>query len=183
MKKFYSSISKVNLERDAVKRAWQFAQQVVSTVDYSDSNQHQAKKILDDHFVSKLGEEACKKVLLQYADVKGPDYNIYTGKQKTWDADLFVNDIGIAVKTQRRTKANKYSLSWTFQCSPKRRDIILDKLNAWVIFVEYDDTQPYWCYVYPPYQIKELKFDAPKLSRLQASKKVIYANNLPAILK
>lgn len=181
MKKFYSSIAKVNLERDAVKRAWQFAQKVISTVDYSDSNQNQIKKILDDHFVSKLGEEACKKVLLQYVDVTGPDYNIYDSKQKNWNADLFVNNIGVAVKTQRRTNANKYSLSWTFQCSTKRRDIILDQLNAWIVFVEYDDTQPYNCYVYPPYQIKELKFGTPRLPYLQASKKVIYANDLPPI--
>ena len=96
---------------------------------------------------------------------------------------MFVNDVGVAVKTQRRTNANKYSLSWTFQCSQKRRDIILDQLNAWIIFVEYDDTQPYNCYVYPPYQIKELKFAAPKLPHLQTSKKVIYANDLPSMLK
>lgn len=118
------------------------------------------------------------KVLLQYADVKGPDYNIYSGKQKTWDDDLLVNTIGVAVKTQRRTNANKYTLSWTFQCSQQRRDVILDKPDAWVIFVEYDDMQPYNCYVYPPYQIKELKFDEPKLQHLKLSKKVIYAKDL-----
>ena len=83
MKKFYSSVIKINLERDAVKRAWQFAQQVISTVDYSDSNQHQTKKILDDHFVSKLGEEACKKILLQYAEVKGPIIIFIPANKKT----------------------------------------------------------------------------------------------------
>lgn len=183
MKRFYSTITKINLEPGIVNRAWQFAQKVISTVDYSDSNQHQTKKILDDHFVSKLGEEACKKVLLKYAYVNGPDYTIYTGKQKSWEADLFVNDIGVAVKTQRRTNANKYSLSWTFQCSEKRRDIILDESNAWIIFVEYDDTQPYNCYVYPPYQVKELKFGEPKLLYLKASKKIIYAKDLRLIIE
>lgn len=181
MQQFYSSVIKINLERDLVKRAWEFAKKVAVTVDYSDSNQHQIKKIRDDHFVSKLGEEAAKKVLLAFANVRGPDYSIYNSKQKTWDADLIINNAGVAVKTQRKTNADKYSLSWTFQCSEKRRDIILDNPDAWVVFVEYDDTNPYNCYVYPPYQIKFLKFGAPKLHYLKSSKKVIYAIDLPIV--
>ena len=182
MKKFYSSVIQIYLEREAVKRAWSFANKVISTVNYADSNQHQTKKILDDHFVSKLGEEACKKVLLEFTNVRGPDYTIYDARQKNWDDDLIVDNIGVAVKTQRRTNANKYSLSWTFQCGQKRRDIILDKPDAWVIFVEYDDTHPYQCNVYPPYQIKELKFGEPKLEYLKQSKKVIYAATLPHVI-
>ena len=177
--KFYSSIRKVNLEKNIVRRAWDFAEKVTATTNYSDSNQSLFKKIKDDHFVSKLGEEAAKIILSEFGEVKGPDYGIYETKQKSWDDDIFVNEIGLAVKTQRRTAAKKYSLSWTFQCSKLRKDTILQKPDAWVVFVEYDDTSPYNCYVYPAYQIKNLFFAEPKLPHLKEHKKVVYAAMLP----
>jgi hypothetical protein len=176
--KFYSTITQINLDRDAVARAWDFAKTVVSTTDYSDSNQSKIQKIRDDHFVSKLGEEACKIVLSEFGKVDGPDYNIYNAKEKSWREDLYVDEIGIAVKTQRRTNALKYSLSWTFQNGTRRKDIILTKPEAWVVFVEYDDIHPYNCYVYPPIQIKDLIFREPKLKRLKEYKKVVYADTL-----
>jgi len=176
--KFYSDIRQVNLEKDAVLKAWDFANEVTATTSYSDSNQSQIKKIKDDHFVSKLGEEACKIVLSEFGYVKGPDYSIYPANQKSWDDDLFINDIGFAVKTQRRTAARKYSLSWTFQSGKTRSDSILENPEAWVIFVEYDDFHPYNCCVYPPYQIKSLSFKEPKLQHLKAHKKVVYAETL-----
>ncbi|HSG43126.1 MAG TPA: hypothetical protein VLA72_08215 [Anaerolineales bacterium] len=58
-------------------------------------------------------------------EILGPDNTIYSGKRKSWDADLKINDIEVAVKTQRRLAAMRYGLSWTFQDSPKRRDPIL----------------------------------------------------------
>lgn len=158
--------------------AWDFAGKVTETTNYSDSNQSLLKKIKDDHFVSKLGEEAAKIVLSEFGVVKGPDYMIYEAKQKSWDDDLFVNNIGFAIKTQRRTAAKKYSLSWTFQSGTMRKDSILQRPLAWVIFVEYDDTQPYNCHVYPPYQINNLIFDVPKLAHLRGHKKVVYAETL-----
>lgn len=151
---------------------------MLKTTDYSDSNQRIIKKIRDDHFVSKLGEEACKIVLSEFATIEGPDYKIYTVKQKSWRDDLIVNEVGIAVKTQRRTAAKKYSLSWTFQAGSMRKDAILEKPDAWVAFVEYDDEHPYNCYVYPLYQIKELLFEDPKLARLKKQKKMVYVASL-----
>ncbi len=176
--KFYAAIKQVSLNRDAVLRAWHFANEVAATTDYKDSNQSLTKKIIDDHFVSKLGEEACKVVLTNFGNVTGPDYTIYQAKQKSWEDDLFVDDIGFAVKTQRRTAAKKYSLSWTFQAGEKRSDTILQRANAWVIFVEYNDCNPHECFVYPPYQIKSLLFKEPKLQHLKAHKKVVYADTL-----
>lgn len=177
--KFYSEIQQVNLDKNIVLLAWDFAGKVTATTNYADSNQNVLKKIKDDHFVSKLGEEACKIVLSKYANVTGPDYIIYPADKKSWQEDLIINGVGLAVKTQRRTAAKKYSLSWTFQCGAKRKDTILTKPDAWVVFVEYDDTAPYNCYIYPPYQIKNLIFSEPKLPHLIGHKKVIYAAMLP----
>src|SRR5882724_11050711 len=142
MKWLHENIVTVNVPKEVVMRAHLFSQQVVPTINYADSNQTQLNKIRDDHFVSKIGEEAVKAVISNYGKVTGPDYTIYNSSFKSWDDDLMINNIGIAVKTQRRTNALKYGLSWTFQADIKRRDKILDNPNTWVIFVEYDDTDP-----------------------------------------
>jgi hypothetical protein len=176
--KFYTTIQKVSLDKAIAEKAWAFAKQVIETTNYTDSNQTQKEKIKLDHFISKLGEEAAKQVLEKYAVVTEPDYTIYQAQQKSWQHDLFVNEVGLAVKTQSRSSANKYGLSWMFQAGDKRKDAVLQNPNAWVVFVECDDTNPYTCYVYPPYQIQTLQLGEPKLAHLIGHKKVVYANTL-----
>jgi hypothetical protein len=178
MKQFYGSIKKVYLPAEVIIKANDFSDLVIPTIDYSDSEQHQILKIKEDHFISKLGEEAAKLVLQDYAEVTGPDYTIYEAKQKSWNSDLYVHNTGVAVKTQKTSAAKKYDLSWTFQSGSKRRDIILDNPESWIIFVEYDDLNPHLCHVYPPYQIKDLQFQPPRLPHLQNHKLVVYASSL-----
>jgi hypothetical protein len=170
----------VHLSPETVARATAFAEAVIDTVNYRDSNQTIRKKIHDDHFVSKLGEEAvCVIFKSRNCDVKGPDYYIYGGKQKSWSADLVINALDVAVKTQRRSAANRYGLSWTFQDSPKRRDPILDMHDAWVCLVVFEDLKPnYECMVYPLRKIKQLIFEAPRLSRLVGKKQAVYLETL-----
>lgn len=176
--KYYQHVKAVELTPTIVECARIFATQVAATTCYNDSNQFSLQKITDDHFVSKLGEEAAKLVLSQYVTVHGPDYQIYGPKQKSWKDDLYVGQIGVAVKTQRRSVANRFGLSWTFQAGPYRKDVILSKPDAWVIFVALDDINPFRCLVYPPFQIKELTFGEPVLSRLKGHKVVVYASTL-----
>jgi hypothetical protein len=157
----------------------QFADAVVQTVNYRDSLQFNYHKIRDDHFVSKLGEEAARQAFENCGcTVQGPDYNIYTGRQKSWDADLYVNQLPLAVKTQRSTAARRYGLSWTFQQSRFRTDPILQNPEAWVCFVEYQDLSenPYFT-VFPPWQIKDLPFKAPRLAHLADKKVAVYAED------
>ena len=170
----------VQLSEEAVARARGFADTVIATVDYRDSNQLQLDKIHDDHFVSKLGEEAVRAVFeARSCKVNGPDYAIYEGKQKSWAADLKINELEVAVKTQRRSAANRYGVSWTFQDSPKRRDPILEMPEAWVSFVVFEDTGPgFECVVYPLLKVKNLVFDPPLLSHLEGKKKVVYLEKL-----
>lgn len=170
----------VRLSTEAVTRATAFAAAVTDTVNYRDSDQAIKKKIHDDHFVSKLGEEAvCQVFIARNCEVKGPDYTIYRSKQKSWAADLKVNALDVAVKTQRRSAGNRYGLSWTFQDSPKRRDPILDVENAWVCLVVYEDLKPdYECIVYPLRKIKQLIFEAPRLSKLAGKKQAVYLETL-----
>ena len=170
----------VHLLPEPVERAKVFAKAVIDTVNYRDSNQAAKKKIHDDHFVSKLGEEAVRLVFeSRDCIVQGLDYSIYESRQKSWAADLKINSLDVAVKTQRRSAANRYGLSWTFQDSPKRRDPILDLANAWVCLVVYEDIKPHYeCVVYPLRKIKQLIFEAPRLSKLVGKKRAVYLETL-----
>lgn len=171
----------VLLNAALLRRAEAFAAAVLDTVDYRDSNQLHREKIRQDHFVSKLGEAAVREVFSGLGhQVKGPDYQVYPAERKSWAADLLVDDLELAVKTQTRSAARKYGLSWTFQCSPQRRDPILDQPLAWVCFtLLHDDETPMRCTVFPPCQIRELTFREPQLLKLRGKKKVVYAQDPP----
>jgi hypothetical protein len=170
----------IHLPPEAIARAGAFADAVIETVDYQDSNQSRKQKIRDDHYVSKLGEEAVRLVFeTRSCTVEGPDYTIYREKQKSWTADLKVNALEVAVKTQRRSAANRYGLSWTFQDSPRRRDPILDMPEAWVCFVVYEDLKPgSECIVYPLRKIKQLIFEPPRLAHLAGKKQTVCMETL-----
>ena len=138
--RYFNSTKKVLIHSDEILLANNFAQQVTPTINYYDSNQTNLIKIQQDHFISKIGEEAVRKVFRSCQQkVRGPDYNIYKQKDKSWEEDLYVNGVGLAVKTQKWSAAERYGLSWTFQNSGKRKDPILDNPEAWVCFVLCND--------------------------------------------
>ncbi len=176
----FRTLQTVQLPVEAIARANTFAEAVIDTVNYRDSNQSRRQKIRDDHFVSKLGEEAVRFVFeARNCIVDGPDYTIYDGKQKSWVADLKINGLDVAVKTQRRSAANRYGLSWTFQDSPRRRDPMLSMPDAWVCFVVYEDLKPgFECIVYPLRKIKQLIFEEPLLPHLSGKKKTVSMKTL-----
>ncbi len=182
--RFFNQVLTVSVNAEVIARAKDFSVQVTPTVGtpgrgYKDANQSDLQKIQQDHFVSKVGEEAVKVVFQQLGKkVQGPDYQIYLSKQKSWDSDLYVDGVGLAVKTQTAVAAVRFGLSWTFQAGTYRRDPILTKPESWVCFVEFDE-RGQQCTVYPPHQIQELAFGEPKLDRLKGSKKVVYANTKP----
>jgi hypothetical protein len=177
--KYFETPVKISLSETDFAKATHFSNAVVDTVNYHDSLQFNRNKIRDDHFVSKLGEEAVRQAFAAFqVEVQGPDYTIYNGKRKSWDSDLYVNGIALAVKTQRKSAAERYGLSWTFQKSSFRTDPILQKPEAWVCFVEFNDftKQPDFT-VFPPFQIKDLPFKAPRLARLVDKKIAVYAED------
>lgn len=180
MKPPFISPVKVILEKEIIARAQHFAREVTPTVDYTDSNQVSESKINNDHYISKLGEEAVRNVFLSRgAIVIGPDYGIHFNREKSWSADLIINGIEVAVKAQKKSSARRYGLSWTFQSSGKRKDPILQHPEAWVCFVECDDhSHVCHCRVFPPLQIRKLPFEEPRLNHLSGSKKVVYLDTM-----
>ena len=175
--RFFENPYSVITPSSIIEKAKLFTDEVIGTVDYSDSQQSNKRKIWQDHFISKIGEEAVYQVFSQFTDnLTEPDYTIYFGKNKSWDADLKVNANDLAVKTQTKSSADKFGLSWTFQCGKQRKDTILDQPESWVCFVQCDDSNTqYNCIVYPPIQIEEIKFGKPKLLKLRGEKLVVYA--------
>ena len=180
MHPFSSPIIEVAISDAIQKRAQIFAEAVIATVDYSDARQQSRRKICHEHWVSKVGEEAVKLAFERHSrPVQGPDYTIYDAPQKSWEADLYVDGVPLAVKTQTQSMAYHFGLSWTFQAGSQkgRRDPILDSPEAWVCFVKYDEAgQTGW--VYSPRQVETLRFGEPKLAKLRGFKKVVYADNL-----
>jgi hypothetical protein len=75
--KFYKEIQRVILPRSTIQKAQDFANAITDTTNYSDSNQNTRLKIINDHFVSKLGEEAAWFVFQKYTPISQPDYAIY----------------------------------------------------------------------------------------------------------
>lgn len=179
-------------DQGVIKKVKDFSKSVVETTNYKDSNQQNMEKIKKDHFISKIGEEAVFNVFKKLGHVLhnisgtiGPDYNIYSGKKKTWDHDLYFGKIGIAVKTHALSSVISTNgiYSWTFQSiSQGRKDPILDRKDDIVVFVTCDDFNSgrfYDCTVYPPYRIGELKFSEPYFEHVKGSKKVVLRSDLP----
>jgi hypothetical protein len=181
--RYFDKIQTALVGEDLVAKAKAFARNVTHTIGtpgrgYEDTAQTNLLKIEYDNYVSKIGEEAVRITFERYgARVEGPDYQIYLGKQKSWAADLLVDGVALAVKTQTAAAAKMFELSWTFQAGERRRDPILQQPEAWVCFVEFNE-EKFECRVFPPQQIKELQFNEPKLIRLKGQKKVVYAKSL-----
>lgn len=162
--------TKVILSDEDKNKSMSYAQAVMGTIDYRNRGQGNFKKIVQDHYVGKLGEIAVCKLLQSLGKtVTQPDFDIHT--KKSWDDDLFVDGEGVAVKTQNHESAKRYGLSWTFHVN----DPILEDPNKLVYFVEYT---PEEMHVYNGYKISELKFKPPVLERLVPYKKVVYAQDL-----
>ncbi len=151
-----------------------YAAAVRGTVDYADSNQTSAK-VRTDHLTGKLGEEAVRLAYQSFGvPVDGPDYEIYRGKRKSWAADLKVDGEDLHVKTQTLKAALLYGLSWMFQDSSARSDLVLKQQDDWVAFVLLNEERAS-ATVFPPQQMRALRFSPPMLAHLQGKKRVVYA--------
>lgn len=189
-------INVANMDRATITKAWKFAEDVVKTIDYTDRKQPNKEKVRFDYFIGKVGEEGVCAAFAQmgiqvYSQDRntltltlGPDYAIYSKKRKTFGHSIFMRYkdkyIEISVHTQAVSQTGKYGTGWTFQI----QDPILNNPEAWVIFVECDDTRTktYDCIVHQPYQMKELELE-DAIGYYAGIKKFIRKENLPCFQK
>lgn len=98
-------------------------------------NSSRAKR-LNDIYVGKVGE--CAAFLHLEAlghDVLPPDFAVYIGSQKSFDADLTCDDYRIHCKTQSAASMAKYGISWILQYDERRRDPLFSRRDRNDIFV------------------------------------------------
>jgi len=167
------------MEEYEIARSKDFANRVMHTVNYCDANQYDHRKVWRDHYISKISEEGVGKYYrARGCEVEGPDYKIYTGKQKSWEKDLKINGVGVSVKAQSIESMLAFGLSWSFGNSVRRDPVLYDP-DAWIIFTLVQDsliiTQ---VQIYEPRQVKELVFGNPRLERLKGKKLVVYAEDI-----
>jgi len=181
----------ITISDEQYEKCLQFSNKVVKTNSdcYARRNQTDLEKIVDDILVGKLAEVASEKILsargIEHSET---DLNIYSVGGKSFDADLYGwterKSWKFHVKCMKRENAERWGLSWTFQCA----DPIVSDPNddEYIILCEMVD--------YRTINIKTVVrantlyncWSEPKLNKLRGIKKVLYwetLENLPGIKK
>lgn len=116
---------KIKLSKYYLDKCTEFAHSQIegSKQLYAYRGEHNINKMIDDIIVGKAGECAVHRYLTD----KGmyctrPDFKIYKAKRKSYDADLYCEDLTVHVKSQSVLSSKRYGSSWLFQ----RRDNLLN---------------------------------------------------------
>ena len=132
--------------------------------------------------LGKMGELVAAKTMAKHMDIIGPDFTIYKGGQKSWDADLFSGDMvkQYAVKT---CVPHLHEPSWTFQCGSDRQDkkFFTQPINPnlFAVFVVFDvslKTGRVFSVVPATHTVQH--FESPIDIALRDEKRIIYYETL-----
>jgi hypothetical protein len=108
----------INIKKRIFDRCEKFAvKRVTGSSDlYALRGEPRKEKMVHDILVGALGEWAIEEHLtsLGYECTK-PDMKIYDKANKSFDADLFVDDVEIHVKSQGMASVKRYGNSWLLQ--------------------------------------------------------------------
>lgn len=175
------------------KKCADFAQQQIATsrAHYKRRNQSNSSRIVKQITDGKMGEILTAKYLRTIGFVcNEPDFEIYSSKQKSFEADLFCGQGKIKqhvhVKTQNSQSAARYGASWVFQAGGAgygHSDPCLDTSNDdWCVFVTLDSNDESASIV-GPLRMTDVHqhFKDPKLSHLVGIKKCVYLEDIAAI--
>ena len=167
-----------------------FAQKqlVTSRSKYRQRNQSNQTRITQQIADGKMGEIfAARHLRTQGYTCTEPDFEIYTARNKSFDADLVVDSQqAVHVKTQNAESARRWGSSWVFQAGGVgygNTDPLLDSTTTdWVVFVKLD-TQAHSAVVIGPLEMAQVKqhLKDPVLDRLKGIKKCIYESDLGGI--
>jgi hypothetical protein len=160
---------KIKIPKKVREQCEQFAIECASTNkdEYAKRNQTNLSKIQLDIVVGKIGEWAVMKFLGK--GCSKPDFEIYTAKKKSFDADLTYNGVNVHVKSQSEKSASMYGISWLFQ----KRDPLYRKPNPddLIVGVLVGDTE---AEIVMYGNVASLVFGEPKIHQLRGSKVAIY---------
>jgi hypothetical protein len=166
---------KINVTNDTRCICRAFANNVVSTnIDrYAARNQKDISKIIDDIYIGKLAEYAAYNLLNERSiRVAEPDTEIYSARDKSFSADLCDGKNYYHVKCMKKSTAERFGLSWSFQVEDSliKRPLEQD----FIVLCEYDDTLDNIDikHIIKANKVLQL-YTHPKLMKLRGIKKVL----------
>lgn len=151
---------------------------------YKRRNQCNLEKIKEDIFTGAMGELAVYHFLTHLGyNVTRPDFNIYAVRQKSYDADMHLDDLNIHCKSQHWESAKKYGISWILQYGKFGQDKLFkcrtDKDYIAMALLNKDMTVTILGIMSIPYIFDNELIGEPKLKWFQGVKKALYIDDLP----
>lgn len=180
-------IESIKLTRKDYERCEEFAnQQLHTSLDhYRRRKQGNAPKIIQDITTGKLGELATHRMLRRHGFyAKAPDFKIYEGRKKSFDADITWQQFAFHCKSQSEDSVNKYGASWILQWGGRGHGHV-DKLFKHVAPTDYlvpatihsDHARIYG--VVPVAKLFELDLiKPPKVDWMADTKRAIYFDDI-----
>ena len=111
-----------NFTQEDIDKCYVFAN-TCSNHCYSQRNQNNRDKIINDIIVGKLGEiVAYQYIISKNNKCSMPDFKVYAPNEKSWQPDLITDNYKIHVKSQDNQQAKIFGASWTFQLSNKNNN-------------------------------------------------------------
>jgi hypothetical protein len=142
-----------------------------SLSEYKKRNQVNKDKIVNDIYNGKKAEFLVYNFLIaKQKEINSPDLNVYEKHNKSYDADLFLKDISIHVKSHR--VSGSFPVSWVFQ----KKDPLLTQLtddNFLALVVMNKEIN----YMYLK-KISQVDFKQPIKESLRITKACVYEDDL-----
>ena len=171
----------IQLNKRNLKKCEEFADAQLDTSKhlYAYRGEKRIEKIRDDIITGKMGElAACKYLkILGYKSNK-PDFEIYKGRRKSFEADL-ITKCGkyIHVKSQGKESLKRYGASWLLQ---KSDPIVKESLeDHYILMISVCDLE---AVVLGICKVSELHskdlFGEPKVFTYQRTKKALYLSDI-----
>ena len=111
-------IDTIKIYKKDLERCQEFAHEQIDTSlsHYRKRKQGNREKIIHDITTGKLGEIAAHRLFRRNSIfAKEPDFEIYEGRKKSFDADISWKGFKFHCKAQCEDSANKYGVSWILQ--------------------------------------------------------------------
>ena len=157
------------------------AQVDTSRSKYRQRGQSNSQRIVKQIADGKMGEMICRQYLLSLGyPCNEPDFEIYTARHKSFDADL-QSCSPVHVKTQCSDSASRYGESWVFQAGGVgfgNKDPLLDSSSSdWAMFVTLGKLS---AKVIGPLDMRDVRahLKDPVLQHLKGIKKCVYLKDV-----
>lgn len=118
----------IKINDDWYLQSHNFAEQCMETcrTNYSRRGQNNPEKIIEDIHCGKLVELGVYKLLKTVGQSPTfPDFTIYEGKKKSYDADIYSGKYRFHVKGQTEQSMRSHSPSWLFTYGKYSKDPLL----------------------------------------------------------